>query len=127
VSSDAPQESPTTQAATSAAAALELRIAGRAGPTFVLDPAHDNTLGRSPEASIVVADRLASRTHAAVRFDASRSIWVLHDLGSRICISCRCSRARAVRPPIGANRQCSSEAHPGTVCGGAARVVEQRS
>jgi len=60
-----------------------LRIAGRPGPTFVLSPAHDNTLGRSPEASIVVADRLASRTHAAVRFDASRSLWMLHDLGSR--------------------------------------------
>jgi hypothetical protein len=66
-----------------APAALMLRIAGRPGPTFVLNPAHDNTLGRSPEASIVVADRLASRTHAAVRFDASRNIWVLHDLGSR--------------------------------------------
>ena len=60
-----------------------LRIADRPGPTFVLDPAHDNTLGRSPEATIVVADRLASRTHAAVRFDASRNTWVLHDLGSR--------------------------------------------
>jgi hypothetical protein len=58
-----------------------LRIAGR--PTFVLKPAQDNTLGRSPEASIVVADRLASRTHAAVRFDASQNTWVLHDLGSR--------------------------------------------
>jgi DNA-binding transcriptional LysR family regulator len=60
-----------------------LRIAGRPGPTFVLKPAHDNTLGRSPEASIVVADRLASRTHAAVRFDALRNTWMLHDLGSR--------------------------------------------
>jgi hypothetical protein len=60
-----------------------LRIADRPGPTFVLDPAHDNTLGRSPDATIVVADRLASRTHAAVRFDASRNAWVLHDLGSR--------------------------------------------
>jgi len=60
-----------------------LRIAGRPGPTFVLKPAQDNTLGRSPEASIVVADRLASRAHAAVRFDASRNIWMLHDLGSR--------------------------------------------
>ena len=49
----------------------------------MLNPAHDNTLGRSPEASIVVADRLASRTHAAVRFDAFRNSWVLHDLGSR--------------------------------------------
>jgi hypothetical protein len=60
-----------------------LRIAGRPGPTFVLKPAQDNTLGRSPEASIVVADRLASRTHAAVRFDALRNTWMLHDLGSR--------------------------------------------
>jgi len=60
-----------------------LRIAGRSGPTFVLDPAHDNTLGRSPEATIVVADRLASRTHAAVRFDTSQNNWTLHDLGSR--------------------------------------------
>ena len=64
-------------------AALVLRIAGRAGPTFVLDPEHDNTLGRSPEAAIVVADRLASRAHAAVRFDAAQNIWMLHDLGSR--------------------------------------------
>jgi len=60
-----------------------LRIAGRPGPTFVLDAAQDNTLGRSPEATIVVADRLASRAHAAVRFDASHTTWVLHDLGSR--------------------------------------------
>jgi len=60
-----------------------LRIAGRPGPTFVLDAAQDNTLGRSPEATIVVADRLASRTHAAVRFDAVHDTWVLHDLGSR--------------------------------------------
>ena len=60
-----------------------LRIAGRPGPTFVLDAAHDNTLGRSPEATIIVADRLASRTHAAVRFDAARNTWMLHDLGSR--------------------------------------------
>lgn len=66
-----------------APAALTLRIAGRPGPTFVLDPAHDNTLGRSPEATIVVADRLASRTHAAVRFDPVRNTWTLHDLGSR--------------------------------------------
>lgn len=64
-------------------AALMLRIAGRPGPTFVLDPAHDNTLGRSREATIVVADRLASRTHAAVRFDAAHGVWMLHDLGSR--------------------------------------------
>jgi len=64
-------------------AALVLRIAGRPGPTFVLDALHDNTLGRSRDATIVVADRLASRTHAAVRFDAARDAWMLHDLGSR--------------------------------------------
>lgn len=66
-----------------AAAALMLRIAGRPGPTFVLNPSRDNTLGRSPEASIVVADRLASRTHAAVRFDPLQRIWTVIDLGSR--------------------------------------------
>jgi hypothetical protein len=60
-----------------------LRIAGRPGPTFVLDASRDNTLGRSPEAVIVVADRLASRTHAAVRFDPITNSWMLHDLGSR--------------------------------------------
>lgn len=65
------------------AAALMLRIAGRPGPTFVLNPSRDNTLGRSPEASIVVADRLASRTHAAVRFDPLQRIWTIIDLGSR--------------------------------------------
>ena len=81
MSSDAPQESPTNQAATSAAAALELRIAGRAGPTFVLDASRENTLGRAQDAVIVIADRLASRAHAAVRFEAGR--WVLRDLGSR--------------------------------------------
>lgn len=60
-----------------------LRIAGRPGPTFVLNASRDNTLGRSPEAVIVVADRLASRTHATVRFDPIANIWMLHDLGSR--------------------------------------------
>lgn len=64
-------------------AALVMRIAGRPGPTFVLRADRDNTLGRSPDATIVVADRLASRIHAAVRFDPGRSAWMLHDLGSR--------------------------------------------
>ena len=80
MSSDAPQELPTTPAATSAAA-LELRIAGRAGPTFVLDASRENMLGRAQDAAIVLADRLASRAHAAVRCEAGR--WVLRDLGSR--------------------------------------------
>ncbi|MEI7782605.1 MAG: FHA domain-containing protein, partial [Planctomycetota bacterium] len=77
MSSDASQESPITPAATPAAAALELRIAGRAGPTFVLDASRENTLGRAQDAAIVLADRLASRAHAAVRFEAGR--WVLRD------------------------------------------------
>lgn len=65
------------------AAALMLRIAGRQGPTFVLNPATDNTLGRAATAGIIVADRLASRFHAAVRYDTATSRWMLHDLGSR--------------------------------------------
>lgn len=63
--------------------ALTLRIAGRPGPTFVLSATRDNTLGRSPEAAIVVADRLASRSHAAVRYDPVRGTWLVQDLGSR--------------------------------------------
>lgn len=70
-----------TGPAATPAAAIELRIAGRAGPTFVLDPALDNTLGRAQDASVVLADRLASRIHAAVRFDGGR--WMIRDLGSR--------------------------------------------
>ncbi|MFM8633440.1 MAG: FHA domain-containing protein [Planctomycetia bacterium] len=64
-------------------AALMLRIAGRQGPTFALRINADTTLGRAADAGIVVADRLASRAHAAVRFDASTRRWVLRDLGSR--------------------------------------------
>jgi hypothetical protein len=60
-----------------------LRIAGRQGPTFVLSPATDNTLGRAATAGIIVADRLASRFHAAVRYDPAAAAWVVHDLGSR--------------------------------------------
>ncbi|MFO0423351.1 MAG: FHA domain-containing protein [Planctomycetia bacterium] len=70
-----------TGPAAAPAAALELRIAGRAGPTFALDPACDNTLGRAQDASVVLADRLASRIHAAVRFEDGR--WMIRDLGSR--------------------------------------------
>ncbi len=66
---------------TGPAAALELRIAGRAGPTFALDPSSDNTLGRAQDAAVVLADRLASRIHAAVRFEDGH--WTIHDLGSR--------------------------------------------
>lgn len=65
------------------AASLMLRIAGRQGPTFVLNPATDNTLGRAATAGIIVVDRLASRFHAAVRYDAANATWMVHDLGSR--------------------------------------------
>lgn len=64
-------------------AALMLRIAGRQGPTFALDPSRDNTLGRAATAGIVIADRLASRDHASVRFDPGTRQWILSDLGSR--------------------------------------------
>lgn len=66
-----------------AAAAVVLHIADRPGPTFLLNPDRDNTLGRSPDATIVVPDRLASRIHAVFRYDPQRDLWTLHDLGSR--------------------------------------------
>jgi hypothetical protein len=64
-------------------AAVELLIAGRSGPTFVLDPAIDNVLGRAAEALVVLPDRLASRVHAVLRFDPAANEWTLRDLGSR--------------------------------------------
>jgi hypothetical protein len=64
-------------------AVVELRIAGRAGPTFALDPDRDNVLGRSIDAVVALPDRLASRSHASLRHDAANGSWTLHDLGSR--------------------------------------------
>jgi hypothetical protein len=64
-------------------AVVELRIAGRAGPTFPLDPDRDNVLGRSTDAVVALPDRLASRSHAALRHDSANGGWTLHDLGSR--------------------------------------------
>lgn len=82
MSSDLPHVSPAAMStAAPAPAALEMRIAGRTGPTFLLDATRDNTLGRAQDALIVLADRLASRAHAAVRCDEGR--WVIRDLGSR--------------------------------------------
>lgn len=60
-----------------------LRIAGRQGPTFALRTDRENTIGRGGDAGIIVADRLASRIHASVRFDESTGTWILRDLGSR--------------------------------------------
>lgn len=56
-----------------------MRIAGKPGPTFVLDPTRENILGRSGD--IALADRLASRRHASICLDDGQ--WVLADLESR--------------------------------------------
>jgi hypothetical protein len=64
-------------------ASVELLIAGRPGPSFSLDPTANNVLGRSAEAVVTLPDRLASRTHAALRFESASERWTLHDLGSR--------------------------------------------
>ena len=47
-------------------ATLVLQIAQRNGPSFLLHPNQENTIGRAAEADIVVADRLTSRGHAAI-------------------------------------------------------------
>jgi len=67
----------------SATAFLVLRIAGRPGPAFPLDPAGPNVLGRGPDSLVALADRLASRTHAEIRFDPAAGRWTMRDLGSR--------------------------------------------
>lgn len=63
--------------------AVVLLIAGRPGPAFRLDPAGENVLGRASGSLVTLADRLASRQHAAIRFDAEAAAWMLSDLGSR--------------------------------------------
>lgn len=73
-------ESHTPQAV---AAAVVLQIAGRPGPAFRLDPSGENVLGRSNDSLVALADRLASRQHAAIRFDDATATWMLRDLGSR--------------------------------------------
>jgi pSer/pThr/pTyr-binding forkhead associated (FHA) protein len=64
-------------------ATVVLQIAGRPGPAFPLVADQDNVLGRAADSLIALADRLASRSHAAIRFDAATDAWVLTDLGSR--------------------------------------------
>jgi hypothetical protein len=64
-------------------ASVALQIAGRPGPAFPLDAANDNILGRAAESLVTLADRLASRNHAVIRFDEATAAWVLTDLGSR--------------------------------------------
>ena len=65
------------------AATVVLQIAGRPGPAFRLDAAGENALGRASGSLVTLADRLASRHHAAIRFDAEAATWMLRDLGSR--------------------------------------------
>ena len=65
------------------AATVVLQIAGRPGPAFRLDAAGENVLGRATGSLVTLADRLASRHHAAIRFDTETSTWMLRDLGSR--------------------------------------------
>jgi hypothetical protein len=60
-----------------------LLIAGRPGPAFRLDQAGENVLGRGSGSLVTLADRLASRQHAAIRFDAEAAAWMLRDLDSR--------------------------------------------
>jgi hypothetical protein len=66
-----------------ATATLALHIAGLPGPAFQLDPGGENVLGRAAGSLIVLADRLASRSHALIRFEAGRGSWLIEDLGSR--------------------------------------------
>lgn len=64
-------------------AALVLRVAGRAGPCFRLDPAAENVLGRASGAVVALPDRLASRSHACLTYTPATDAWTLRDLGSR--------------------------------------------
>lgn len=60
-----------------------LRIAGRPGPAFQLDRSTDNVIGRSASGLVVLADRLSSRRHASITFDATTGTWSVRDLESR--------------------------------------------
>ncbi|MBT6642945.1 MAG: FHA domain-containing protein, partial [Planctomycetaceae bacterium] len=64
-------------------ATLVLQIAERNGPSFLLLPHKENTIGRAVDADIVVADRLTSRGHAAISRNTSNGDWQIKDLQSR--------------------------------------------
>ena len=66
-----------------ATAIVVLRIAGRPGPAFPLAATANNVLGRGAGALVILADRLASRSHAAITFEPATATWILRDLGSR--------------------------------------------
>lgn len=65
------------------AASVTLLVGGTTIGRYPLDATGDNTLGRSTQATVTIPDRLASRSHAAIRFHTVRREWVLRDLGSR--------------------------------------------
>lgn len=74
---------PETPPPPAVAATVVLQIAGRPGPAFRLDAAGENVFGRATGSLVTLADRLASRHHAAIRFDTQTATWTLRDLGSR--------------------------------------------
>lgn len=68
-------------AATGTDAVLDLFVGDRPGPSYPLSTDRPNTIGRSSDADITIADRLVSRLHATIRPDPSG--WTIADLGSR--------------------------------------------
>jgi hypothetical protein len=81
VSTESPPAEDLAAASRHLRAALVMRIGGKPGPIFVLDPSRDSVLGRSGEIDIALADRLASRRHAIIRYQDGQ--WLLEDLESR--------------------------------------------
>jgi len=53
----------------------------RPGKIFVLDPAHENRIGRDAECSVAINDPICSRVHATVLFQVGA--WYAKDAGSR--------------------------------------------
>jgi hypothetical protein len=64
-------------------AVVILRIAGRSGPAFQLDPRTDNIVGRAVTSLVVLADRMASRHHAVIAYADATATWSVRDLDSR--------------------------------------------
>lgn len=64
-------------------AVIILRLAIHSGPAFQLDPTADNVIGRGATSLVVLADRMASRSHAVLAYTAETGTWSVRDLGSR--------------------------------------------
>lgn len=60
---------------------LTITAGQRAGSNIVLDPAVETRLGRGPECTVVLADSLCSRVHAAISYGDGG--WSIRDAGSR--------------------------------------------